>query len=89
MSDAYKQGFLDGIAAYAWNKDGCLWVGTTGTTLKQAQQNVEKTWNYSPVPAGSPPENGRLDNLVHLLNAALDEAKRVRADATNDGVKNG
>jgi len=34
--------------------------------------------------AGSEPENGRLDNLVHLLNAALDEAKRVRADATGE-----
>lgn len=46
--NAYKQGFLDGIRAYAWHKDGAQQVGTTGKTLKEAQANVEKTWNYAP-----------------------------------------
>lgn len=45
---AYKLGFIDGMAAYAWWKDGTQQVGTTGRTLKQAVAEVEKTWNYRP-----------------------------------------
>lgn len=48
MSDAYKHGFIDGIRAYAWHKDGRQEVGTTGRTLKEAIAEVENTWNYAP-----------------------------------------
>jgi hypothetical protein len=44
--DAYKQGFIDGLACYAWWKDGIQFVGTTGMTLKEATKEVEKQWNY-------------------------------------------
>lgn len=44
----YKEGFIDGIKAYAWWKDGKEEVGTTGTSLKKAIEEVEKTWNYNP-----------------------------------------
>jgi len=48
--EAYKQGFIDGMKAYAWWNDGHEEVGTTGTTLKKAVEDVEKTWNYNPPP---------------------------------------
>lgn len=47
---AYRKGFLDGLAAYAWSKSGQQFVGTCGMTLKEAIENVEKTWNYKPIP---------------------------------------
>lgn len=52
MSDAdYKQGFVDGLTAYAiWN-DGEQTVGSLGRTLKNAVADVERTWNYMP-PSG-------------------------------------
>lgn len=43
---AYKQGFIDGLTAYAHNKDGTQHVGTTGKTLKDAIDQVEQTWNF-------------------------------------------
>ena len=41
MSDLteYQRGYLDGMWAYAWWKDGQAFVGTTGTTYRRA---VEK-----------------------------------------------
>lgn len=45
---AYKKGFIDGLTAYAWSKEGAQYVGTCGTTLKEATETVEKTWNYKP-----------------------------------------
>jgi hypothetical protein len=35
LSD-YERGFVDGLADYAWWKDGRMQVGTTGITLAQA-----------------------------------------------------
>lgn len=45
---SYRKGFLDGITAYAWWKDGRQEVGTTGRTLATAIEKVEGTWNYDP-----------------------------------------
>ena len=45
---AYKKGFLDGITAYAWWRDGVQQVGTTGMILNDATTTVEATWNYQP-----------------------------------------
>jgi len=46
--EVYKQGFIDGLTAYAWwGKEGQE-VGTGGTLLKKAVDEVEKTWNYKP-----------------------------------------
>ena len=68
MSADYKQGFLDGIRAYAWHKDGHQEVGTTGKTLKDALANVEKTWNYAPPPS---PEYVSHDSAVMKMNEAI------------------
>jgi hypothetical protein len=41
MSDElteYERGFLDGLWAYAWSKDGAVYVGTTGTTYRRAAE---------------------------------------------------
>lgn len=39
----YLHGLKDGITRYAWWKNGVQFVGTTGTTLKQALEAVDKT----------------------------------------------
>ena len=44
--EIYKQGFIDGLRAYAWWKDGTEWVGTCGTTLKQAITKADASYNY-------------------------------------------
>lgn len=33
---AYDRGYIDGLWAYAWWKDGTAYVGSTGTTYAQA-----------------------------------------------------
>lgn len=45
---AYRIGFLDGLESYAWMKDGVLYVGTTGKSLRQAKNEIDKTWNFRP-----------------------------------------
>lgn len=32
----YLAGYIDGLTAYAWWKDGVQYVGTSGTTLTEA-----------------------------------------------------
>lgn len=45
----YVIGFLDGIWAYAYMKDGIYYVGTTGITLEQANINfVRDNWPMFP-----------------------------------------
>ena len=36
LKKQYRQGYEDGLRAYAWWKDGVQYVGSCGTTLKQA-----------------------------------------------------
>lgn len=48
VATSYKRGYEDGLAAYAHWKDGVQYVGTTGRTLRSAQESVEATWNYTP-----------------------------------------
>jgi 1,2-phenylacetyl-CoA epoxidase catalytic subunit len=45
--DRYYNGFVAGLAAYAWWKDGTQYVGTTGKTLERALEQARETWNYS------------------------------------------
>lgn len=40
--NAYYDGLCDGIYAYAYMKDGVYYVGTTGRTLKQALEEVNR-----------------------------------------------
>ena len=42
MLRRYKHGHDDGLRAFAWWKDGVQYVGTCGTTLKEALKGVEK-----------------------------------------------
>ena len=32
----FERGWIAGVMAYAWMRDGTMYVGTTGTTLGQA-----------------------------------------------------
>lgn len=36
--DEYERGYLAGLWAFAWWKDGTAYVGTTGTTFVQAAE---------------------------------------------------
>lgn len=40
---ALREAHLNGIRAYAWQKDGVTYVGTCGTTLKEAEELVNRT----------------------------------------------
>lgn len=44
----YDRGFMDGLRAYAINKDGKQWVGSCGTTLKEAIEKRKECWSYTP-----------------------------------------
>lgn len=46
--EAYKQGFIDGLTAFAWWKDGVEYLGTSGTRLKDTIANVEKVFSFRP-----------------------------------------
>jgi len=39
--EIYLEGVLCGLEAFAWMKDGVYYVGTTGTTLKAAQEKAK------------------------------------------------
>lgn len=41
---AWLQGYLEGLAAYAWWKDGVQYVGSCGTTLKEAVEEAKERY---------------------------------------------
>lgn len=41
MAGNYYDGIIEGLTRYAWWKDGVQYVGTCGSTLKQAIADVE------------------------------------------------
>ena len=45
---SYKLGFLDGLKACAWWADGEEYVGTCGTTLNEASNDLESSPNFRP-----------------------------------------
>jgi len=42
LTKAYHQGLRDGISIYAHWRDGVQYVGTTGKTLKEALEAINK-----------------------------------------------
>ena len=45
--NAYERGFIDGLWAYAWWKDGEAQVGTTGRTYQEAVRNFLVSRGYA------------------------------------------
>ena len=45
QQEAYLEGFIAGLELYAWWKDGVQYVGTCGTTLKEAVEWAKKEFN--------------------------------------------
>lgn len=43
---AYYQGFIAGLYAYAWMKDGKTYVGSCGRLLSEAVKYAKETFNY-------------------------------------------
>jgi len=60
---AYKQGFIDGIKAYAYQNNGTSYVGTTGRTLEKAILDVEKTWNFDHSPSEVAQQRGHYETI--------------------------
>ena len=44
LQGAWLQGYIEGLRAYAWWKDGVQYVGTCGDTLEEAIENVKKEY---------------------------------------------
>jgi len=49
----YRQGFIDGLTAYAHWHNGSQVVGTSYIPLKKAVAKAENTWNYCPPHQGA------------------------------------
>lgn len=45
---AYDMGYIDGLSAYAWWKDGVQYVGSCGTTLVKALKNRPRNSQKTP-----------------------------------------
>ncbi len=56
----YLRGYIDGLTAYAWWKDGIQYVGTTGRTLSEAIAKAPVTFNYNPNPVDETKGTGNL-----------------------------
>jgi len=50
--EAYRKGFEDGLKCFAWWKDGVQYVGTCGTTLRDALRQIRTLWGYDPPEEG-------------------------------------
>ena len=44
----YYRAYRDGLAAYAFDKNGTMKIGNPAITLKEALAKAEDTWNYKP-----------------------------------------
>ena len=44
LQTAWLKGYIEGLRAYAWWKDGVQYVGTCGTTLKEAIEDAEREY---------------------------------------------
>ena len=40
--ESYFRGLKEGIRRFAWWKDGVQYVGTTGTSLKEALEDIDR-----------------------------------------------
>lgn len=77
----YDTGFIDGVCAFAWWKDGRQHVGTTGMLLADVKANPSKCFGYSPP---NPADTGILDGytipeLCELIEAARHVASMKQA----------
>lgn len=52
--DEYERGYIEGLTAYAWWKDGVQYVGTCGTTLQAAINDFLKDRQKLKVPMLAP-----------------------------------
>lgn len=46
--ESYRKGWIDALTAYAWWKDGTQYVGTSGVTLEEAIESMERTHTFDP-----------------------------------------
>ena len=60
MSDLYDRGYVDGVRAFAWWKDGEQYVGTTGMKMTDAIVQRRSSPGYDPPVDRGPDDNARL-----------------------------
>jgi hypothetical protein len=80
--DIYDRGWVDGVRAFAWWKDGTQYVGTTGTTLTDAITRRNKLSGYDPVPDAAP-INAELLTACKAQHDAIDILFALLIDKTN------
>lgn len=68
----YERGFIDGVSAFAWWKDGKQHVGTTGTLLAKIKADPRSCFNFQPSqdPETVDLEELSIGDLVELINDA-------------------
>lgn len=75
----YRQGFEDGLRAFAWWKDGVQYVGTCGTTLTRAIEGIEEVWSFLESRRGS-----KLDQAIERACRAV--RPTIAREAANEKV---
>ena len=48
VPNAYRAGFINGVKAFAWWRDGEQYCGTSGTKLKDVKSAPHKIYGYAP-----------------------------------------
>jgi hypothetical protein len=83
----YEKGFIDGVSAFAWWKDGKQQVGTTGKLLAEVKNNPRACYGFDEPTGGaaSDLEDMSIGDLIELIEAARATAQakqaRLRADS--------
>lgn len=74
----YKKGFIDGVTAFAWSKDGEQQVGTTGRLLADVKADPSACYGFDPPHQGDTVDLDDLSigDLVELIEAARATAKQ-------------
>lgn len=71
ISLVYKLGFNDGVAQFAWMKDGVSYVGTSGTTLKYARQHAEDLPFFRQIAEVLTPKSRTVEDLINLVEERI------------------
>jgi hypothetical protein len=89
--DAYLRGFLDGIREYAWWKDGVQYVGSCGTTLKDAIATAKRDkelgkliYEYLCKQAGKLFEDVSCDEDYRTMHVEVSSAEIIKTTVRSD-----
>lgn len=73
----YEKGFIDGVSAFAWWKDGKQHVGTTGRLLAEVKADPSACYGFDP-----PPEETEFLDLSNVGIPISELAKKDKEGIT-------